>query len=256
MPVWDPKLYLKFGGERTQPAIDLLSRIQLGEPAHIVDLGCGPGNSTELLRQRWPNADIAGVDNSPSMIEAARKSRPSGVWLEGEIASWKPSAPCDLVFSNAALHWLPNHATLFPALMQDVALGGVLAVQMPAHFESPVHAAIIEIAEQSPWRSRMASAQSAIRVERPGFYYDSLQPFVRRIEIWETLYNHVMNGPEAILEWIRGTGLRPFLEALKDDEERREFTDRYLKKLTATYPRQCDGKVLFPFRRLFILAHR
>lgn len=256
MPSWNPQLYLKFATERGQAAIDLAARINLQKPARIIDLGCGTGNSTALLRQRWPSAELYGMDNSREMITVARESQPSEMWLEGDIGTWNPLEPYDLVFSNAALQWVPTHGELIPRLVKGVASGGAFAAQLPAHFKSPVHELMMEVADLSPWSGRMKSAKTAIRVERPGYYYDLMQPLCTRVEIWETEYNHVMDGPAAILEWIRGTGLRPFLEALHNEEERKEFESRYIKKLAAAYPRQRDDKVLFPFRRLFLLGYR
>jgi trans-aconitate 2-methyltransferase len=255
MPRWDAKLYLKFAGERTQPAVDLISRISLAEPSRIIDLGCGPGNSTAILRQRWPSAEIVGLDNSREMIATASQAHPDWTWVEGDIAAWTTSVPFDVVFSNAALHWVPNHAELMPRLLKQVRPQGVLAVQMPAHFLSPVHELMIEVAMNPAWQDSMKDAMHAIKVERPAFYYDILSPLTSKLDLWETEYIHVMSSPAAILEWIRGTGLRPFLEALPSEGQRRRFEDLYLAGLASAYPAQRDGRVLFPFRRLFILAY-
>jgi len=256
MPTWDSGLYLKFASERTQPAIDLISKISASNPRRIIDLGCGPGNSTALLRQRWPEADITGLDSSAEMIAAAAKAYPGWKWIEGDGATWTAATPFDLVFSNAALQWCANHTKLFPRLMRQVSREGVMAVQMPAHFESPVHQFILEIAKDPAWQHLTRQAANAIGVGRPSFYYDLLQPLTSRLDIWETEYNHVLESPFAILEWIRGTGLRPFLEALASEEQRSRFQEILLARLTAAYPRQKDGRVLFPFRRLFIVAYR
>ena len=256
MPNWDVDLYLKFSAERTQPAIDLISRISLTDPRRIVDLGCGPGNSTAMLRQRWPSAETIGLDSSSEMIAAASQAYPDAIWVQGDIATWTAIAPFDLVFSNAALHWVANHAQLLPRLLEQVASPGALAIQMPAHFRSPVHELMIETAGNPAWHNQMHGAIHAIKVERPGFYYDLLQSHTSKLDLWETEYIHVVDGPAAILEWIRGTGLRPFLEALSSDEQRRRFEELFLSGLTAAYPAQKDGRVLFPFRRLFIVAYR
>jgi trans-aconitate 2-methyltransferase len=255
MPTWDADLYLKFASERTQPAIDLISRISLA-PSRIIDLGCGPGNSTAMLRQRWPDAEIVGLDNSREMIKAASQAHPDWAWVEGDIATWTAPVPFDLVFSNAALHWVPNHAEVMPHLIQQVRSQGALAIQMPAHFRSPVHELMIEIAGKSAWLDHMHGAIHAIKVERPSFYYDLLRPHTSKLDLWETEYIHVMDGPSAILEWIRGTGLRPFLEALPSADQKRRFEELFLAGLARAYPAQEDGRVLFPFRRLFILAYR
>jgi trans-aconitate 2-methyltransferase len=255
MPSWDADLYLKFAGERTQPAVDLISRISLVDASRIIDLGCGPGNSTAMLRQRWPAAEIIGLDNSREMISAASLAHPDWAWLEGDIATWTAAVPFDLVFSNAALHWVANHAEVMPHLLRQVLPQGALAIQMPAHFRSPVHKLMIETAMNPAWQDCMENAIHAIKIERPAFYYGLLHPLASKLDLWETEYIHVMNSPAAILEWIRGTGLRPFLEALPFEEQKRLFEELFLAGLTKAYPAQKDGRVLFPFRRLFILAY-
>jgi trans-aconitate 2-methyltransferase len=256
MPTWDANLYLRFGSERTQPAMDLVRRVELAEPRRVIDLGCGPGNSSALLRQRWPEAEVIGLDSSPEMLAAAAQSHPQGTWVQGDAAAWTAESPFDLVFSNAALQWVPDHAAVLPHLFRQVGPGGALAVQMPVHFQSPVHQHILRLADEPAWRDRLHAAKSAIAVGRSGFYYDLLQPAAARMDLWETEYIHIMQGPEAIVEWIRGTGLRPYLEALADDGERGQFLDKLLAGVTKDYPRQKDGRVLFPFRRLFIVAYR
>jgi trans-aconitate 2-methyltransferase len=257
LPSWDANLYLRFARERTQPAIDLISRIALPEPKRIVDLGCGPGNSTAMLRERWPAAEVTGLDNSREMIVAASQAHPDWIWIAHDIATWKAAAPFDLVFSNAALHWVPNHRELMPRLlMQAGSQEGVLAVQMPAHFQSPVHELMLEIAHNGAWRHEMLAAVQAIKVERPAFYYDVLQPHVSKLDLWETEYIHLMDSPAAILEWMRGTGLRPFLEALNSAQQKCRFEQLFLAGLKTAYPPQKDGRILFPFRRLFLVAYR
>jgi trans-aconitate 2-methyltransferase len=256
MPTWDPALYQRYERERTQPARDLLARIESEKPRRIADLGCGPGNSTALLRERWHKAEIIGVDNSPEMIAAARQAWSQGDWRLADIATWTESTPFDLVFSNAALHWVRDHERVFPRLLNLVGRPGVLAVQMPAHLASAVHRLMLHIADDPMWRERMINARIAIEVHRPPFYYDLLRPLCARLELWETEYLHVLEGPEAIVEWIRGTGLRPFLEALGHQDERRLFLERLLAGVNQAYPRQADGRVLFPFRRLFFIAYR
>jgi len=255
MPTWDPDLYLKFAAERNQPTIDLISRIAL-TPSRIIDLGCGPGNSTAMLRQRWPAADITGLDNSREMINTASQAHPEWEWVEGDIATWTAAVPLDLVFSNAALHWVSNHTEVMPHLLRQVLPQGALAIQMPAHFQSPVHELMLQTAKNAAWQDRMKAAIHAIKVERPAFYYDLLHPLAAKLDLWETEYIHVMDSSTAILEWIRGTGLRPFLEALPSEEHKRHFEELFLAGLTKAYPVQTDGRVLFPFRRLFILAYR
>ncbi|PWU04551.1 MAG: trans-aconitate 2-methyltransferase [Terriglobia bacterium] len=256
MPQWDADLYLKFGDERTQPVRDLIHRIQLTNPRRIMDLGCGPGNSTAELRRRWPLSAIAGLDNSPEMIAKARESFPGAQWEVADAASWKPPEPFDLVFSNAMLHWLPDHGRLCRHFMEQVTEGGALAVQVPAHYDSPLHREILDVSHDPMWDAQMAAARQRLTHQPPAFYYGTLQPVARHVDLWETTYYHVLAGPEAVVEWFRGTGLRPFLEALPGKEERARFESLLLERYRVVYPRQNDGKILFPFRRLFFIAYR
>jgi trans-aconitate 2-methyltransferase len=253
MSAWDSQQYLKFAGERTQPSIDLAARVPLTSPAGVIDLGCGPGNSTAILAARWPGADIAGLDSSPEMLAQAKADYPAMRWIAGDIGTWQADRPYDLVFTNAALQWVPDHARLMPALLAEVAPGGCLAVQMPRNFDNPAHAAMREVAAEGPWSARLANVRRAVPVAMPGYYYDLLSPLARKLEIWETEYQHILAGAEAILEWVKGTGLRPFIDPLPP-AEREAFLARYLDRLRAAYPLQADGKVILPFRRLFFIA--
>jgi trans-aconitate 2-methyltransferase len=247
---------MQFANERTQPTVDLIARIRLASPARIIDLGCGPGNSTAVLRQKWPQADLIGLDSSADMLAAARQAYPAEQWLLADAATWQADRPFELVFSNAALQWLPDHARLFPQLFAQVAPGGALAVQMPAHYQSPLHHVTLEVAQDSAWRHLMDGPGRALTRETPAFYYAVLQPLAAQLDIWETEYYHVVDSPQAIVTWFRGTGLRPFLEALETDEQRQRFEQLVLEGYTRAYPRQADGRVLFPFRRLFMVAYR
>src|ERR1700731_2421097 len=175
MPHWDAGLYLKFASERTQPSIDLIQRIRLDHPRHIMDLGCGPGNSTEALRRRWPGATVIGLDRSHEMIAAAKQAYPDGIWVTGDASSWTPHEPFDLVFANALLQWLPDHARACRHLLDQVAPGGALAIQTPAHYDSPLQREIVEVSKDAVWNSRMDAARSAQTHHPPGFYYDLLQ---------------------------------------------------------------------------------
>jgi trans-aconitate 2-methyltransferase len=256
MPTWDANLYLQFANERTQPSLDLIARIGIPHPARVIDLGCGPGNSTAMLWQQWPDADITGLDSSAEMIAAASLSYPDRRWVLADAASWTADAPFDLVFSNAALHWLPDHAVLFPHLLAQVASGGALAVQMPAHYKSPLHEIMMEVAEEAAWSPLLDGARTALTKEPPSFYYEVLQPLATRLDLWETEYYHIMDSPQSIVNWFRGTGLRPFLEALPTEEQKQRFEEKVLAGYTQAYPRQKDGRILFPFRRLFMIAYR
>lgn len=255
MPQWDADVYLRFANERTQPVRDLIHRIQLENPRRIIDLGCGPGNSTAELRQRWPSSAIVGLDSSREMIDKARHGYPPGTWQVGDASTWQASEPFDLVFSNAMLQWVPDHAHLCPHLFRQVAAGGALAAQAPAHYDSPLHREILEVSRDSAWNNRMEGARRALTKESPAFYYDQFQAEASRIDVWETIYYHVLAGPEAVLEWFRGTGLRPFLEVL-DDAGRQRFENMLLERYRDVYPRRKSGKILFPFRRLFFIVYR
>jgi trans-aconitate 2-methyltransferase len=258
MPAWDPNLYLKYAGERTRPAADLIGQIRLESPAQIVDLGCGPGNSTEQLRRRWPQAAITGVDNSPEMLAQAKANHPDWQWILCDIEGWKPEPAVDLIFSNAALHWVPGHATLFRGLIGGVAREGALAAQMPNNFQSAAHEVIQEVAASGDprWSKALASAPGTFTVQPAAFYYDVLRKHSSRVDIWETEYQHVMDGPKAVFDWIRGTGMRPYLDRLPDDEQRRKFEEMCLEGFQEAYRPNDQGKVLFPFRRMFIVAYR
>ncbi len=256
MPTWNAGQYLRFADERTRPCRDLVMAVALEEPARIVDLGCGPGNSTAALATRWPAAEIVGLDSSEAMLAAARRSAPRRTWLLGDIGSWTSERPFDLVFANAALQWVPDHATAFPRLLAQASRGGALAVQMPCNFDADAHKAMRAIAASPAWRAHFVDGVHEWHVHSASFYYDVLAPHATRLDVWETEYLHVMPGPLAIVEWYKGTGLRPFLDLLPDDASRQRFLDAYLVAITAAYPARPDGRVLFPFRRLFLVAYR
>jgi len=252
---WDPSQYLKFASPRLRPALDLLARIPLAAPATVVDLGCGAGNVSRHLAARWPGARITGVDSSPEMLAAARQALPQIRWVEADLGSWRPDAKVDLLYSNAALHWLPDHATLFPRLLDELAPDGVLAVQMPRNFGAPSHTSVAAAARAGPWRATLEPMLQPPPVHAPGFYHDLLAPDCAALDIWETEYLQVLEGEHAVAEWTRGTWLGPFLDAL-EGEMRAGFERAYVRLVDAHYPRRADGTTLFPFRRLFIVATR
>jgi trans-aconitate 2-methyltransferase len=253
---WDPQLYLKFDRERTQPAIDLTARIEISKPRRIIDLGCGPGNSTAVLHKCWPKAELTGLDADEEMLLVARQSCPTFHWLQGDAAAWQASGKYDVVFSNALLQWLPDHAETIKNWYSAVAPGGALAVQIPVNFNSPVHQHILEVADDPRWKDTIGPARGALYAKEPAEYYDIIAPLTSRFDLWVTEYCHVLTGPERILDWMRGTGLRPFLSALPSDTERKLFEGEFLTRVTASYPRQTDDNVIFPFRRLFFIAYR
>lgn len=250
---WDDAQYMRFADERTQPSRDLIARIPLDGPARIVDIGCGPGNSTDELARRWPQARVTGVDSSKPMLDAARRDWPEREWIEADLRSFRPTEPYDLVFSNAVLQWVPDHTTVFPALLDLVAPGGALAIQMPFNYNSWGHRIMREVAADGPWAAKIAGSRELYPVEPPGFYYDLLRPRVRALTLWETVYQHVLPDRAAIVEWFKGSALRPYIEPL-DPGAREAYLAEYLKRLEPHFPLQADGKVILPFPRLFIVA--
>ena len=256
MEFWSPSEYMRFGDERTRPSVDLASRIAVERPASVIDLGCGPGNSTRVLRQRWPEAHVIGLDSSPQMIDAARADEPLEEWIVSGIEDWNPSVAFDVVFSNAALQWLPDHCTLVERLFSGVASGGALGFQIPSATFAAVRDLICVIALDGPWTSRMDGPLGELTMESPGVYYDFLSPHARSVDIWETEYSHVMDSAAAIVDWLASTGLRPFLAVLEAEEESRSFMSRLNEMVRETYPPQRDGRVLFPFKRTFVVAYR
>jgi trans-aconitate 2-methyltransferase len=256
MTDWNANLYLQFGNERTQPAIDLAARIMLEHPHNIVDIGCGPGNSAAVLRRRWPEAVVLGVDSSPEMILAARKDYPAQEWIQADAASWQATVGCDLIFSNAALQWIPRHDHLLKRLFSFIVPGGALAFQIPTHDYSVLHKLILEVASEKEWAHLMLGAKQVFTIESPYFYYDVLSAMTVKLDIWETEYFHEMANTQAIISWISGTGLRPFLQALEKDKQRQRFIKMLGERVDKAYQPQANGKVLFPFRRLFVIAYK
>jgi len=250
---WDPAQYLKWSDHRLRPAVDLLQRVALPSPAQVVDLGCGTGNVTALLRARWPAARVTGVDASPAMLQRARASDPAVDWREADVATWKPASPVDVLFSNATLHWIDDHATLFPRLLTLVASGGALAVQMPRNFCEPSHTSIYEVVREGRWRERLEKLIRPEPTKPPEYYWDLLRPHVSALDVWETVYTQALTGPHPVAEFVKGSWLKPFLDAL-DPSERPVFENAYRARLARAYPPRADGTTLFPFRRLFIVA--
>lgn len=250
---WNPDQYLKFAAPRLQPAVDLLARVPCIAPRVVYDLGCGAGNVTQLLAARWPQAGITGVDDSAEMLAKAKAAVPGVTWVQQSLASWRAPAPADLIYSNAALHWLPDHQRLFPSLAGQLAPGGVLAVQMPRNFGAPSHTLIAETVRHGPWRGVLEPLLAPSPVSEPAFYYGVLSGQVARLDIWETEYLQVLSGPDPVKEWTKGTWLKQFLDALPPPQ-RGAFEDDYAARLREAYPARPDGCTLFPFRRLFLLA--
>ncbi|MFZ5791683.1 MAG: trans-aconitate 2-methyltransferase [Pseudomonadota bacterium] len=255
-PDWQPALYKRFSGERERPALDLIARIPLERPGFLCDIGCGAGNVTALLEARWPETRILGMDSSPAMLAAARKALPDIGFVLGDAANWCPPEPADLLFANAVFNWLPDHGRLLPRLTDTLKPGGVLAVQMPRNHDRPSHRLMIETAMSGPWRARLASlVDAAPPVAEPAVYARILGSLTRTLDIWETDYLMRLEGENPVVTWMQATALRPFLEPL-DDTERAAFLADYAARIRAVYPPEADGRTLFSFRRLFIVATR
>lgn len=254
MADWNPALYARFSDERARPVGDLLARVPLVAAARIVDLGCGAGASTAPLVARFPQAEILGIDTSPAMIEAARAAVPGARFEIADIADFEPEVPVDLLFANAALQWLPDHAALLPRLMRRLAPGGVLAVQMPDTLGEPSHVAMRDVAAQAPFAGRLADAAAA-RTDLLSFEAtrNVLAPFAASIDQWQTTYVHPLAGIDKVAELMRSTGLKPFLDPL-DEEARADFLARWTEKIAPAYPATADGRVLYRFPRRFFVA--
>jgi trans-aconitate 2-methyltransferase len=249
---WDPKHYLSFADERTRPAAELVARIDSAEPRRVIDLGCGPGNSTALAAARWPEASLEGLDSSSEMIASAKESGVPADFFVADIATWRPQAPYDVIISNATLQWLENHHLLLPRLMGFVASGGSLAFQVPRNLDAPSHALMRAVAADGPWVSKLRNVRG-INAPSADAYYEILAPHATSLDIWETEYLHVLEGDDPVYHWVGATGLRPYAQALAG-EEREQFLSAYRARLREAYPMRSDGKTLFPFKRLFAVA--
>jgi trans-aconitate 2-methyltransferase len=254
---WSAAQYVAFEDERTRPARDLLAALPPLEAHSVVDLGCGPGNSTELLAARFPGARVSGIDSSSDMIAAARKRLPALRFELGEIERWlgEGSGPFDVILANAVLQWLPDHPRLLPAILSKLANGGALAVQMPDNLGEPAHHLMREIAAAGPWAGKLAPAGTQrASIRGPSEYFELLCSSCRHVDVWRTTYYHVLRGgAAAIVEWFMGSSLRPFIAPL-DGAERAEFLALYQSEVARAYPAMTNGSVLLPFPRLFIIA--
>lgn len=295
MTTWDPEQYLAFSGPRQRAALDLLDRVPPIEPARIFDLGCGTGHITSVIAERFPNARVVGLDKSPDMLEMARsqeqrvrKARSSAAgesparapgegdgqdgkpdegdgqprpidWQLADIAGWSVHEPVELIYSNATLHWLPDHQTLIPHLIEQLRPGGILAVQMPLSWYAPSHQLMRDVlATGGPGGNPIGDEALRAQFSRPpvmkaGEYYDLIAPLVERVDIWTTEYLHILEGKHAVFDWVAGAGLRPILQSL-EGEAREHFLFGYRDRVKEEYPRNMHGQTLYPFPRLFIVA--
>lgn len=256
---WNPALYRRYEDERTRPAQELLARVPLTEAARVVDLGCGPGNSTELLVQRFPKAQVLGTDNSEAMLVSARERLPQARFELSDIAIWAPQnqvqAP-DLIYANASLQWVPDHEKLIPRLFDALAPGGVLAVQMPDNRQEPTHRLMRAVAAEAPWAEPIGDADRLRTQLLPlGGYYDLLAPQAANVDVWHTIYQHRMADAASIVEWVRGTGLKPFVDRLPPDLQA-SYLAEYERRVNEAYPARTDGKRLLAFPRMFIVAQK
>lgn len=258
---WNANLYLKFADARMRPAIDLMAQLDPanGErPSHaIYDLGCGAGNISRLLAERFPNCPIVGIDSSEDMLAKARgqtvDKRVS--FRKGDLAHFKPDTPPAILYSNAAYHWLPGHIDMFPELLKLLPSGGQLAIQIPRNHEAPSHALMRTAAEAGPWRDKLKDVRGIRAVGEPAAYYDRLKPLSSELSVWETIYQQPLTGKDPVAQYTSSTGLRPYLDAL-DEAEGKAFYESYARMVAEAYPTRADGITLFPFRRLFIVARR
>ena len=254
MSDWNPALNSRFEDERTRPAAELLARVPLDAPWQVVDLGCGPGNSTELLVGRFPSAHIVGTDTSQAMLATARQRLPRTSFELGDIADWAPTEPVDLAYANASLQWVPEHERLLPRLLSALAPGGVLAVQMPDNLDEPSHTLMRDTAAALLGTPAGDADKHRARILPAQHYYDLLTPQAN-VDLWRTTYHHRMDDAAAIVQWLRATGLKPYLDPLTP-ELQAQFLAEYQRRIDSAYPARADGNRLLAFPRLFIVARR
>ncbi|WP_395713735.1 methyltransferase domain-containing protein [Reyranella sp.] len=260
-PAWDANLYLKFADSRMRPALDLMGRldpVNAVRPGHaIYDLGCGAGNITRILAERFPQAPVIGIDSSEDMLAKARSQNadPRISFSTGDLTRFEPSLPPSILYSNAAYQWVEGHLDYFPGLVKLLPSGGQLAIQMPRNHEAPSHALMHVAAKAGPWRDKIEQVKGIRSVHDPARYYDALKPLCSDLEVWETIYQQTLTGKDPVAQYTAGTGLRPYMAVL-DESERAGFYETYCKLLAEAYPTRPDGITLFPFRRLFIVARR
>ena len=257
-PAWDPHQYNRFERQRDRAAIDLLSHLPDDlDPHEVWDIGCGTGQHAALLKRRWPGARVHVLDSSAAMLEQARGLPDDVRWVQGDLQSWAPDAPVDLILANASLQWAQDHAALFRRMTEALAPGGVLAVQMPMAWETRHHTLMRQTAAEGPWRERLSGVDTIQPLLGAEAYYDAVADLCEEVDTWSTTYLHVLEGDDAVLEWMKGTALRPYLTALCEDPASRDaFLTRLGQVLGQAFPKRPEGRTLLPFPRLFLVARR
>ncbi len=254
---WNPANYLKFKNERNLPSIDLVKRIDASMVcADILDIGCGPGNSSSLLLERWPGCRLTGIDNSPKMIERASNDYPGQEWIVSGAHEFEPRKKFDLAFSNAAFQWIPDHPSLIKKYSGLINEKGALAVQLPQFYDMPVGRSLEKLSSSLKWPSLAGGCEGLFTTLEPGTYYDILSLYFRRIEIWNTDYIHIFDTHMSIFEMIQSTALRRYLGRLKSETEKTEFEAAVIEVIKKDYPARKDGRVLFPFMRFFFIGYK
>jgi trans-aconitate 2-methyltransferase len=253
---WNPQLYLKYKDERTQPSIDLVSKIKIENPKSIIDIGCGPGNSSQALVKKWPQSKVTGMDNSPAMIEQAKKDYPDQTWLLRDAVNLDLERKYDLVFSNAVIQWIPNHNKVIPSLFSIVNKNGALAVQVPDFKTMPVNVAIEKVAASSKWSSYTDGCEELLTCHNADYYYIILSSLNAHFEMWETIYFHELESHEALIEWFRSTAMKPYLNKLPREDKKIAFENDVLEECKKSYPVQFNKKIILPFSRLFFVVYK
>jgi trans-aconitate 2-methyltransferase len=256
MKDWNPNKYLIFKNERTQPAIDLVERIELINPKSIIDIGCGPGNSTQILTEKYPNSTVIGLDSSKAMIEKAKTEFPNQIWVYEKAENMDDNKKYSLVFSNAALQWIDNHETLIPKLWNLVDGEGAFAAQIPNFEKMPINTAINNVLEKTKWSNRIKNTIWNKQYSGLDYYYELLNKYADEIILWETHYYHIMQSMQGIVDFVHPTALKPYLDQLNNENEKQEFETEILEECKKYYKEQSNGKVLFPFQRMFIVAYK
>lgn len=258
--IWDARQYLRYVGERTRPLLDLLNRLDVDEPRHVADLGCGPGNISELISDRWPTAHVLGVDSSADMLAGARpRTRPGRLeFQQADLRDWQPPRGYDVIVANAVLQWVPGHLDVLPRLAAALNPGGRLGFQVPGNFDAPSHRIVRDMVASDRWRAFAETVSERPDVHDPVTYYTTLVDLGLDTDVWETVYYYVLDGVDGVTEWVRGTRLRPFLTRLSDAEQVEFIADYTARALVDYPPREIGGRTvqILPYRRLFAVGRR